>query len=191
MPDADRDIADVDQAAPGVFSAQLERIPVVARAAACYLALHVSVLLLLPWSAHWLAARYAPWHMDVGWGRVVGWAVFGICWLGYTYSSVLLVRRGRGAYIEFDPPTRFVASGPFRWCRNPIVLCVLGMILGEALAFSSTGIFLFFWIALPLAHAQIVYLEEPRLSKRFGQEYLDYLDRVPRWIPRPPRGERP
>jgi protein-S-isoprenylcysteine O-methyltransferase Ste14 len=187
MPAANHDVADATRATPRVSSPLLEHVPLLVRAAAYYAALHVFVLLLLAWLAHVLAARYVPWQIEIGWGRAVGWVVFGICWLGYTFTSVLLVRRGRGGYIEFDPPKEFVATGPFRWCRNPIVLSVLGMILGEALAFSSTGIFLLLLVALPLAHLHLVLLEEPRLERRFGQAYADYRNRVPRWIPRPPR----
>jgi protein-S-isoprenylcysteine O-methyltransferase Ste14 len=187
MGETSRDVRCAASITRGAFASRLERIPRLVRAAAYYAALHGFILLLLPWSAHVLAARYLPWRIEIGWGRAVGWVVFGICWLGYTFTSVLLVRRGRGGYIEFDPPKEFVATGPFRWCRNPIVVSVLGMVLGEALAFSSTGIFLLFLVGLPLAHLQVVLLEEPRLEKRFGQAYADYRRRVPRWIPRPPR----
>jgi protein-S-isoprenylcysteine O-methyltransferase Ste14 len=187
MPATNHNVADATRTTHSASSPLLERIPLALRAAAYYGALHVFVLLLLAWLAHVLAARYVPWRIDIGWGRTVGWVVFGICWLSYTFTSVLLIRRGRGGYIEFDPPKQFVATGPFGWCRNPIVVSVLGMILGEALAFSSTGIFLLFLVGLPLAHLQVVLLEEPRLEKRFGQAYIDYRRRVPRWIPRPPR----
>jgi protein-S-isoprenylcysteine O-methyltransferase Ste14 len=61
------------------------------------------------------------------------------------------------------------------------------MIGGLALAWSSIGVLLLFLLAMPLAHAQVVLLEEPLLRKRFGEAYVDYCRRVPRWIPRPPK----
>jgi protein-S-isoprenylcysteine O-methyltransferase Ste14 len=109
----------------------------------------------------------------------------------YATASLLLSRHGRGAYVEFDPPREFVAVGPFQWCRNPIAGSLLGMLLGEALAFSSTGIFLLFLVALPLAQLQVVCLEEPLLRKRFGQAYEEYVRRVPRWLPGTPRRAGP
>ena len=33
-----------------------------------------------------------------------------------------------------------------------------------------------------LLHVFLVYWEEPNLKQRLGQEYLDYLDTVPRWF---------
>ncbi len=33
-----------------------------------------------------------------------------------------------------------------------------------------------------LLNVFLVYWEEPNLKQRLGQEYLDYLDTVPRWL---------
>lgn len=169
----------------------IERFPLVIRRVGCYLACVVFILILLPWLADRAGRQFLPdtWHFEIGWGRLVGWAIFAACLLLYTIASVILMQRGGGAYIEFDPPKQFVAEGPFRWCRNPIAACVVGMVFGLALAFSSTGIALFFVLGLALAQAQVVLMEEPLLEKRFGQTYRDYRARVPRWIPRPPREE--
>ena len=186
-----REVADARSATRGALSQVLQRIPVPVRTVVYYFSFLAFILVLVPWLAHVLGRRFLPWQLEIGWVRVIGWVVFGGFYLLYTGSSLVLVRRGRGAYVEFDPPKDFVATGPFRWCRNPIAACVLGMIFGEALAFSSTGIFILFMVGLPLAHLQVVLLEEPLLVTRFGQTYLDYRARVPRWIPRRPRGDAP
>jgi protein-S-isoprenylcysteine O-methyltransferase Ste14 len=86
--------------------------------------------------------------------------------------------------VEFDPPAELVEAGPFGSIRNPVAACVVGMILGEALALSSTGVLWLALVAAVLAHLQVVRVEEPLLEKRFGQAYRDYCARVPRWIPR-------
>ena len=167
--------------------ARLNRIPLLLRAILYYIFFLAIIMVLVPWLAHQVSLKFLPWPYEIGFGRTVGWVIFSVMYVFYTYASVLLMRRGRGAYVEFDPPKEFVATGMFRWCRNPIAACLLGMIFGEALAFSSTGIMLLFLVGLPLAHLQVVLLEEPLLKKRFGQTYLDYQTRVPRWIPRLPR----
>jgi protein-S-isoprenylcysteine O-methyltransferase Ste14 len=184
-----RDVADARSTMRGALRRLLDRIPLVVRTVVYYVFFLAFILILMPWVAHALGKRVVPWQIEIGWGRAVGWVIFGVSFLVYTGSSVLLMRRGRGAYVEFDPPKEFVTTGPFRWCRNPIAACLLGMILGEALAFSAVGILLLFVVGLPLAHLQVVLLEEPLLEKRFGQAYRDYRAQVPRWIPRPPRGE--
>jgi protein-S-isoprenylcysteine O-methyltransferase Ste14 len=149
------------------------------------------VLGFLPWLAYRVDVHWPAWHMDIGVGRWLGVVIFVVCVSIYGYSSYMLSSRGRGAYVEFDPPQAFVAVGPFRWCRNPVAGSLVGAVLGEAILFSSTGISLLFIAALPLAHIQVVALEEPLLRQRFGQPYEDYLRHVPRWLPRRPREPGP
>jgi protein-S-isoprenylcysteine O-methyltransferase Ste14 len=141
-------------------------------------------LVALPWLCHRLDVRLPAWHLEIGWWRLLGAVVFLGFFVTYAYCSYELTARGQGAYVEFDPPSRFVAEGTYRWVRNPVAASVVGMILGEAVALSSTGIFMLFLASIPLAHLQVVLLEEPLLRKRFGPTYEDYLRRVPRWIPR-------
>jgi protein-S-isoprenylcysteine O-methyltransferase Ste14 len=82
------------------------------------------------------------------------------------------------------------ASDPYRWVRNPVAAWLAGAIFGLSIALSSTGIALMFLLGLPLAHMQVVLLEEPLLRKRFGSSYEAYVHRVPRWIPRSPRSRQ-
>lgn len=150
-----------------------------------------AVLVGLPSLVWQLDVRVQAVHVEIGWFRIAGVVLFVACLAIYIYSSYLLSRHGRGAYVEFDPPRRFVSAGPYRWVRNPIVGSLLGMLLGEAVALSSTGVFLLFLASLPVAHLQATLLEEPLLLRRFGQAYAEYLARVPRWVPRRPREGAP
>jgi len=171
-------------------SRPLDRIPLIARMI-FYAVFFLAVLLgALPWLFSRLD-RFLP-PVSLPWPvRIVGWAFFAVCLVLYLYCSYVLTRRGRGAYVEFDPPQQFVSTGPYRWVRNPVAATAAGMVLGEAVGWSSPGVFLFFLIGLGLAHVQVVRLEEPLLAQRFGQSYLDYKARVPRWIPRRPRETAP
>lgn len=177
-----------DGADRGVRRSPLEAIPLLIRIVFC-LALFVGVILVgLPWLAYRFDVRFPQYSVDFGIiGAVFGWAIFAVSFAGYLASSFILTQRGEGAYIEFDPPKKFVATGPYRWVRNPVVVFAAGALLGEAVAFSSTGILFLFVVMLALANAQVVLMEEPLLRKRFGQDYIDYMARVPRWIPRRPR----
>ncbi|MBI5866381.1 MAG: isoprenylcysteine carboxylmethyltransferase family protein [Planctomycetes bacterium] len=166
----------------------LDRIPLPIRKVAYYLSFLGVLLVVVPLGLRqidaWLGWPALP--LPVG-GRIVGWTVFAICFLLYTAASIHLMSRGRGGYVEFDPPKEFVATGAFRWCRNPIAACVLGMIFGEAIGLASISMLSLFAVGLPIAHAQVVLLEEPLLRQRFGAAYDEYTRRVPRWIPRRPR----
>jgi len=123
------------------------------------------------------------------WG---GWQWFG-CWLivngvGLAGWCVRLFNvEGRGTPLPFDPPKRFVATGPYRYVRNPMMLG-MGLILwGETLLFESRTLALYTIALMVAAHLVVRFWEEPQLIRRFGQAYLGYQRAVPRWIPRRPR----
>jgi protein-S-isoprenylcysteine O-methyltransferase Ste14 len=118
--------------------------------------------------------------------QLIGITIFVLGFASYLFCSAWLIVLGRGPHVEFDPPQVFVASGPYRWVRNPVVITLMLVIVGEAVYFASPGIALLVLIGMPLAHYQVTRIEEPRLKGRFGQSYEDYLRRVPRWLPRPP-----
>lgn len=116
----------------------------------------------------------------------IGAIVFAVGLGGYLISSCWLVIVGKGPFVEFDPPTEFVATGPYRWMRNPVAALLLVAVLGEALYCGSAGILALFLWGLHVAHLQVISVEEPRLEKRFGRDYVEYCQRVPRWIPKKP-----
>lgn len=163
----------------------LDRIPLGLRGILYYSVFLVMILVVLPYAAMQFDRLLPALSLQLpSWTRYLGWAVFAAFLMTYTACSWHLMSRGRGAYVEFDPPKEFVATGPFQYCRNPIAACVLGMIFGEAVGLSSSGVLMLFLVGLPIAHAQVVLLEEPLLRKRFGAQYGDYVRSVPRWIPR-------
>jgi protein-S-isoprenylcysteine O-methyltransferase Ste14 len=91
--------------------------------------------------------------------------------------------RGRGTLAPWDPPVRFVAEGPYRFVRNPMISGVILALAGEALLLRSRP--LAEWAAL-FTLINLVYiplLEEPMLEARFGETYTRYLRDVPRFIP--------
>jgi protein-S-isoprenylcysteine O-methyltransferase Ste14 len=93
--------------------------------------------------------------------------------------------RGRGTLAPWDPPRRFVAEGPYRHVRNPMITGVLLILIGEAAILRSSS--LAQWAAL-FTVINLIYiplLEEPMLRARFGSDYDDYLRAVPRFLPRP------
>jgi len=94
--------------------------------------------------------------------------------------------RGRGTLAPWDPPSRLVVSGPYRYVRHPMISGVLFILAGEALILRSWAhaewTLVFFVINL----IYIPLLEEPQLANRFGEPYRIYAAQVPRLIPRWP-----
>ena len=100
------------------------------------------------------------------------------------WTAKLLTKHGDGTPAPWDPPRKLVIIGPYRYVRNPMISGVLLVLLAEALLFQSWPITA--WMILFFAGNAIYFplVEEKGLEKRFGDEYLRYKARVPRWIPR-------
>ena len=100
------------------------------------------------------------------------------------WVSAAFVRIGRGTPVPIHPPSRFVASGLYRYVRNPMYAGALLIMLAWAAYFGSVWILLYaagFWIVFTVF---LIVFEEPQLRRRFGAEYENYVKTVPRWIPR-------
>ena len=105
------------------------------------------------------------------------------------YSIVYMRVVGKGnpfdAYNhEVAPRTRhLMTKGPYRLCRNPMLVGIY---------IYDVGILLWLWSAMPLLIfiIEVILLtlqvrsEEKRLEQDFGQEYLDYKKRVGRYCGR-------
>ena len=91
---------------------------------------------------------------------------------------------GKGTLAPWSPPNRLITSGLYAYVRNPMILGVIIMLLGEAIAVWSGRIL--GWAAIVFLANTIYFTlsEEPGLERRFGAEYRRYKESVPRWIPR-------
>ena len=100
------------------------------------------------------------------------------------WCVIEFARRGRGTPAPWDAPRRFVASGPYRFVRNPMYLAGASVVLGEAVAFGSLRLLIYLVALIAVWHAFVVFWEEPSLERTFGDEYRSYRASVPRWLPR-------
>lgn len=89
---------------------------------------------------------------------------------------------GRGTPAPFDPPREFVASGPYRYVRNPMYLGAAAVILGGGLFISSPAVILLAPVFLFIMHLFVILHEEAALADRFGDSYLRYKASVHRWL---------
>jgi protein-S-isoprenylcysteine O-methyltransferase Ste14 len=81
-----------------------------------------------------------------------------------------------------EPATAIVASGPYRFSRNPIYLSMLLLEVGIALMVNS--VWMLAAVALMFAYLSlgVIAREETYLAHKFGEEYLRYKQSVRRWI---------
>jgi protein-S-isoprenylcysteine O-methyltransferase Ste14 len=74
--------------------------------------------------------------------------------------------------------------GPYRYVRNPMISGVLAILLGETLAFWSASLLAWFAAVFAVNAVYMPLVEEPGLSRRFGEDYDRYRANVRRWVPR-------
>jgi len=140
-------------------------------------------------------------------GGDIGWGLHGALQALPVFASTLLIgaglalmyrtitlfaREGDGTLAPWDPTHRLVVRGPYRFVRNPMIVGVLGVILGEAALFGSRGILVWGLVFFAVNAVWFPLVEEPGLARRFGEDYDAYSRNVPRWVPRskpwiPPR----
>lgn len=106
------------------------------------------------------------------------------------WCGAVFVVRGRGTPALFDAPREFVATGAYRYARNPMYAGGMTMLIGLGLYQQSISILL---LSLPwflLFRQVVISIEEPALRRKFGAAYEEYCRRVPRWIPEARAGDR-
>jgi protein-S-isoprenylcysteine O-methyltransferase Ste14 len=83
----------------------------------------------------------------------------------------------------FPDPGALISSGPYKHVRNPMAEGGLTALAGWGFYQLSVSILLFAVVMAGLLHLIVVYVEEPKLERRFGEGYRAYKGRVNRWFP--------
>ena len=122
--------------------------------------------------------------LEVGPVERVGAALVLLGIIPMAWSLLSFVFRGHGTAAPFDPPRRLVMEGPYRSVRNPMYLGAIVSLAGASVHYGSVGLALYTVVFAIWAHLFVVYYEEPRLRRAFGEEYARYCGDVARWLPR-------
>jgi protein-S-isoprenylcysteine O-methyltransferase Ste14 len=126
-----------------------------------------------------------PGLLPVPW-NLVGIAPVTLGVAGALWCLAIFYRRGRGTAVPYDPPHRLITSGPYAYCRNPMVASNVLALLGLALIQRSWVLLAVVLVGGRLLHVYHRTVEEPALVRRFGSQYERYRRRTPMWIPRRP-----
>ena len=119
------------------------------------------------------------------WARPLGLSL-GIVGAAVALACVtVFATRGNGTPAPFDAPRVFVASGPYRFVRNPMYLGAAAVIAGSGIAVASPAIVLLAVGFLVFFHLFVVLYEEPTLRASFGDSYVRYTRSIRRWLPTP------
>lgn len=144
-----------------------------------------SAAILVPYLLHRRAAPGPPWDGSVA---SMALALVGVLLLSagvllFAWSLRQFWAFGRGTLAPWDPPRAFVASGPYRLARNPMISGVFMIVVAEACLWRSVPIALWAGTFMTVNAIYIPLSEEPALRRRFGASYEHYVRVVPRFLP--------
>ena len=137
----------------------------------------------------WLALNVRVYDTRLGvnlpqWASIVGIVAMAVGSILVLLCVVFFVKRGKGTPAVFDPPTQFVAVGPYAYVRNPMYIGGFILLVGFGLYHLSLSILIFAVIIIVIFHFFVLLVEEPNLERSFGKSYLDYKKKINRWLPK-------
>ncbi len=130
--------------------------------------------------------------MNMGIFHRAGLIVMGFGMLIYLLTLISFLLRGKGTpaiwftkvigFIIGEEPVKMVSSGLYKYSRNPMYLGVITTVAGQEIFFQYS---ILLWYALSLFiifTLVVIFIEEPHLEEKFGEEYKNYKKRTRRWL---------
>ncbi len=118
---------------------------------------------------------------DLAW--VFGWDFF-ICGVPWVVWAVLWqLWKGKGTPVPAVPTRHLLPTGPYRFCRNPMMFGFFCYIAGWAALLNRPGAYAAAGVLMALLLAEIKCVEEKELAERFGEAYLRYKKETPFFFP--------
>jgi len=90
----------------------------------------------------------------------------------------------RGTPVPFSPPPKLVVTGPYRFVRNPMLTGIFVQLFGIAVVLGSLSLaFIFTPLFIVINVWELKRVEEPELTRRLGEVYVEYKEQVPMFFP--------
>ena len=113
--------------------------------------------------------------------RTLGWPLVA-CGLAVGLLGAREMRRAETNMDPYKPATTIVTGGPFRFTRNPLYLSMTMIYGGISTLANALLPVLLLPIVLRLMRRGVIEREERYLERKFGDEYIEYKVKAPRWI---------
>jgi protein-S-isoprenylcysteine O-methyltransferase Ste14 len=140
------------------------------------------LLFVLPILAALVLDWFIPTSFVHGASRWILGALIFIAGVALNVVGFITQKRAGTDPIPFNPSTRIVAHGLYRFTRNPMYIGFALCTFGLAVLVDSAWVLLAVPVGLVLIDRIVVTREELYLERKFGEEYLTYKRRVRRWI---------
>lgn len=138
----------------------------------------VGILIALPILFHYMAPVRIVFAKPTSYLGIV-LMVLGLALMAW--ASMLFRKAGTGFQLQ-GGGSALVTSGPFQFSRNPMYLGMLIWLIGLAVLLGSLIAFAFPLFFFLLANFVVVPLEEKEMQQMAGQRFVEYRQRVRRWL---------
>jgi len=129
------------------------------------------------------AVVYMPWNLILGLILLSP----GVLFITWTYLQFF---RAKGTPVPINPPQKLITTGLYAYSRNPMLLGIFLVFFGVGVLTGSISLTFFFSPLLVIFfYFQVTKVEEKEMQLKFGQAYIAYKQRVPRFLPRLPKGK--
>lgn len=125
---------------------------------------------------------FYPFPMMLGGLAVVLGNLLFLVGIGVIAIIFAQMRKAKTNIEPWKPTTKILDTGFYGISRNPIYLGMILIYLGISCLFNSIWFLPFLPLSLLAIHYGVILREEKYLESKFGEEYLDYKQRVRRWI---------
>jgi protein-S-isoprenylcysteine O-methyltransferase Ste14 len=153
-------------------------------------------LILIPYSLWYLSSTgYYFFKIPIilnNYARLIGSTLlFLIGSIFVAWSNIFLLVKGQGgptdiAGISISPQTKkLVTEGPYKYTRNPMIFGTNSIYISIAIYLNSLGCLIVWIIFFLVIVKYVVPIEEKRLLRDFGAEYIRYKENTSKIIPLP------
>ena len=152
--------------------------PLVAFLFLCFVSLFFIAACLVD---RWLklpSISYTPWTLLAGLVLLIPGATA----LVWTWIQFL---KAKGTPVPINPPQKLITGGLYAYSRNPMLMSIFLIVFATGFLSGSFSLTLLFAPLFVLFfYFQITLVEEKEMELKFGQAYLEYMKRVPRFFPK-------
>lgn len=111
----------------------------------------------------------------------VGGTIIAAALIGIGLAVHLFRRSGQNPHPHTPTPS-IVGTGPYRRTRNPMYLSMVLLCIGFAILLANPWILLLTPFGVVMLHRFAILPEEAYLEQKFGDAYLQYKQKVRRWL---------
>ena len=122
------------------------------------------------------------WNLPFAFSQYAGLFFFILGWSLVLYCIYRFAVEGRGTLSPADQTKNLVAKGIYQYSRNPMYIGVMLALIGEVFFTKAASLMIYTGCVFTMFNLFIMFVEEPRLKRDFGEAYKLYCQKVRRWF---------